>query len=82
MFGSGFVAQNGVSTATGLLALKGCNQRDTAHAKVNREPFKALTETDRPLRAFQNCHRIKLAGTLTGSDSARSTSLAAANMWV
>lgn len=82
MLGTGSDAENGVSTATGLLASKGCNQRDTARAKVNSQPFKALTQTDRPLRGFQNCHWIKLAGTLTGSDSARNTSLAAANMWV
>lgn len=82
MLGSGSDAENGVSTATGLLASKGCNQRDTARAKVNREPFKALTQTDRPRSGFQNRHRIKLAATSTGRDSARSTPSAAANMWV
>lgn len=65
-----------------MLASKGCNQRDTARAKVNRESFKALTPTDRPRRGFQNCHQINPAGPSTGSDSASGTFLAAANMWV
>lgn len=71
-----------MSTATGVLTSKGCNQRDTARANVNKESFKALTQTDRPGRGFQNCHRINLASLSTGSDSASGTFLAAANMWV
>lgn len=71
-----------MSTAKGVLASKGCNQRDTARAKVNRESFKALTPADRPRRGFQNCHRINPAGPSTGSDSASGTFLAATNMWV